>query len=299
MRSSKIGLLVLPLLLAQPAMGVAAKPPDTAVLQPSSQWEINYEEHSCTLQRGFGDEQHRVFLGLDDYSLGDGMRATVVTSAFGRVNGSATVGFQPGAQVPASLVATAKFPEGRSGIIFDLSADLSAKIDHSADQSAGASSPVSDATRNAREQSLTGLFVGGAFDTDLLLVTGPMNEAMNALRKCDEDLERHLGLDPQALKTVINVATPKNQMAWARKVQDIYPESALRANESARVFFRLIIDAQGKVSDCYARPEGHSPEFGQSACSVFKAAATFNPARDVNGNPIASIYHLGVSWDVF
>ena len=52
---------------ALPAAAAQGTPP-IAILQPSSPWVVNYKDHSCALQRAFGDEQHQVYMELDDFT---------------------------------------------------------------------------------------------------------------------------------------------------------------------------------------------------------------------------------------
>jgi outer membrane biosynthesis protein TonB len=295
MKLATLRLLAAPLLLAQPAAGVA-EGEDAVILQPASQWVMDYKDSSCALRRAFGDEQRRVVLELDDYTLQRNFRATVATAAFGGAHETAIVGFQPGEAKTATGLVRPRFVDGRTGIIFDLSLDPSDYDAKGTKAPVAESSEPSEAAQTARNAAVTGLFVGKAFGTDLILETGSMAAPMDALRKCDEDLERHLGLDPATLKAIAVGAKPIDQMKWARKVQEAYPTSALRAEESATVHFRLVVDAQGRVSDCFAQPEGQDPVFAKAACPILESVAKFDPARDAEGKPVPSIYVSRISW---
>lgn len=277
-------------LLVTPAQ--AAQP--VAILQPSSAWIVNYKDHSCALQRAFGDEQHRVFMELDDFTLHNEFRATVSSSSFGVTFAKAIVGFEPGTPVAAKGLVKAAFNGGRRGVIFDLFLDSA--FDTEQDSSDSVQSGPSDEAEKQREKIVTGLFVGGSFRENLVLKTGPLAAPMDALRTCDEDLERHIGLDPQAIKSIASPAKPKDEGHWAWLIQDSYPEAALRADATADVRFRLVVDATGKVNDCYARPEGQLDVFGETACTLLKSKAVFDPARDANGNAVPSVYILRIVW---
>lgn len=258
---------------------------------------LDYQDNSCALKRAFGDEQHRVILQLNDFTLARNFRASVLTSAFGRTHASARVGFQPGPDAAATDLTEAKYANGAVGVIFSLSMDPQSSGDKEVKPATAGALEVSS-IHEARDEEITGLYLGNAFDKNLILDTGPMAKPMLALGECIGDLERRLGVDPQALKAARSGTIPRDQMNWTQKILDTYPPLALMTLESATVFFRLIVDAQGKVSDCYAVPEGPSTDFGQRVCQVFKSAAQFEPARDTNGSPIASIYTSTVRWDV-
>lgn len=268
------------------------------VLHPSSNWSVAYEDNSCALRRSFGDEKHRVFLELDDFDLSGGFRATVASEAFGRSWNSAVVGFEPGEAAPAQHPVHASFPEGRRGLIFDLSLSPG-PLKNEAAPFPATDAAASEEGEKARENAITGLFIGAAFDADLDLRTGSMSAPMEALRKCVDDLGRTIGLDPPALKKVTVAPKPIHEAAWAAKVSYAYPAAALQAGVSASVYFRLIVDAAGKVTNCYARPEGQLPDFGASACAIFKSDATFEPAQEADGNAVPSVYVLWVNWRLF
>ena len=293
------GLLAGALCLATASMPVTAAQTarQVTVLQPSSAWIANYKDNSCALQRAFGDEQHRVFMELDDYTFGDAFRVTVNSAAFRLNNSSATVGFEPGAPAPAKELTKASFRGGRRGVIFDLF--LNPAFDSERTAPDDVDGPPSDDARKEREKEITGLFVGGAFDTDLLLRTGSLSAPMDALRKCVDDLERNLGLDPVGMNAIATPPRPKNQGAWAAKIQNSYPAEAVMSGVGAAVRFRLIVGADGKVSDCYARPEGQLDVFAETACSLLKSYGTFDAARDASGNAVPSIYVLRIVWAIY
>jgi hypothetical protein len=265
------------------------------VLQPSSNWFADYEGNTCALQRTFGDEQHQVLMELNDYTLGDGFRATVASSAFGGAHYNVTAGFQPGEARPATNVLRALFVNGRKGVFFDVNLN-------SASQTGRPEGPPtempSDAMRKAREAAITGLFVGGAFERDLVLQTGPMVAPMEALHKCVEDLERRLGVDPEALKAIKTPITTVDEREWAEKIQAINPTAFVKPGEPVKIGFRLVVDADGRVSDCYANLEGRPAGLAENACAGFRSYARFNPAQDASGKAVPSIYLVSVTWSV-
>lgn len=61
--------------LAQP---VAAR--SMTVLAPSSQWQVDYAEESCALQRMFGQEGEQVALEIRDFGRGSGRQQIIVAS---------------------------------------------------------------------------------------------------------------------------------------------------------------------------------------------------------------------------
>jgi len=80
-------------------------------------------------------------------------------------------------------------------------------------------------------------------------------------------------------------ARPKGQGSWARRIQDNYPSSALRAEKEGRVGVRVTIGPDGRVSDCTVTSSSGTPELDTAACSGMRSYARYDPALDAAGNP--------------
>ena len=91
--------------------------------------------------------------------------------------------------------------------------------------------------------------------------------------------------------------TPRgNPGKWL--VPDDYPSDALRNEQSAVVAFRLMIDSEGKVSDCIVANINHDEGFAKFTCGLLSQRARFNAAIDANGNPTPSYFISRAIWAV-
>ncbi len=77
---------------------------------------------------------------------------------------------------------------------------------------------------------------------------------------------------------------------------DNYPPSALRAGEQGRVVASLTIGTDGRVSDCEVTTSSGSAALDQATCRIAKSRVRYTPAKDENGQPIASKASLPVKW---
>ncbi|MFT3977584.1 MAG: energy transducer TonB [Sphingomonas bacterium] len=77
---------------------------------------------------------------------------------------------------------------------------------------------------------------------------------------------------------------------------DNYPPSALRAGEQGRVVASLTIGTDGRVSDCEVTTSSGSAALDQATCRIAKSRVRYTPAKDENGQPIASRASLPVKW---
>ena len=80
--------------------------------------------------------------------------------------------------------------------------------------------------------------------------------------------------------------------------QDNYPPSALRAGEEGRVVASLSIGTDGRVSDCEIFTSSGSAALDQATCRIAKSRVRYSPAKDSEGQPIASKTTLPVRWQI-
>ena len=80
--------------------------------------------------------------------------------------------------------------------------------------------------------------------------------------------------------------------------QDNYPPSALRAGEEGRVVAMLTIGTDGRVSECEVTTSSGSAALDQATCRIAKSRVRYSPAKDENGQPIASRTSLPVRWQI-
>lgn len=86
-------------------------------------------------------------------------------------------------------------------------------------------------------------------------------------------------------------------------VQDLvtwedYPSVSLERGQEGQVVVRVNVGPDGLVTSCkIARSSGHAP-LDEQTCSLFRARARFEPARNRRGQPIASDYEQKIAWKI-
>ena len=100
---------------------------------------------------------------------------------------------------------------------------------------------------------------------------------------------------PPAPPRVSQAAVAKGN-PWQYFNSDNYPPSALRAGEQGRVVAMLTIGTDGRVSDCEVSTSSGSAALDQATCRIAKSRVRYSPAKDENGQPIASRTSLPVKW---
>lgn len=266
-------------------------------LDPISEWNIDYGDNRCRLLRVFGPKEDRHVLFFVQSSPGSsfsmtlagpevklfansrraymGLREDVIMRKLDRAGRGTVNGFGP-------AMILSSFALGRT-----------------------ADETQTDTTRKMRS---AGIDLGKAESAErvtlklnrrvLSFETGPMKAPFEALNACTSsmmadwglDAERHQGYHPAQLT---------NGKAVARAVANKYPRKALSKGESAIFQIRLIIEPDGKVSNCHLEQNTIANSLdGAPACDITMATAEFTPARDADGETMRSFYTTSVTYSI-
>jgi len=79
---------------------------------------------------------------------------------------------------------------------------------------------------------------------------------------------------------------------------DDYPSAALRQNMQGVVVVSAMIGADGKVRSCVVTQSSGSQLLDDTTCRLYIRRAHFTPARDADGNPIASQRSDRFRWQI-
>lgn len=105
-------------------------------------------------------------------------------------------------------------------------------------------------------------------------------------------------LEPPALPAVslARGATPRgNQGDWFPP--DSYPAAAQRAGAEGLVSLRVAVGTNGRVTDCSVTASSGNADLDNATCRLAKRNGRFEPARDAEGQPVASSATLrNVRW---
>lgn len=77
---------------------------------------------------------------------------------------------------------------------------------------------------------------------------------------------------------------------------DDYPPDALRRGDEGIVGFELTVGADGVVMSCHIIASSGSSSLDDATCRLLRRRASFEPARNVAGNPIAGTVRSQISW---
>lgn len=266
---------------------------ETQVLTATSPWKMDYTPNACHLQRGFGTAENPALLQIERVGSGDRLYISVAGTAFKDIDAYSKVALTtgPDAQPPISTLFTLAdmhSADGRTLTTVLFAGTTLNGYSHDGQQPA----PVTP----AREAAVTSLIVTWGKNS-VQLGTGPLGKALAAMRECTDGLVKSWGLDPvqqASLSAHPKPATPSSE--WIR--QSAYPADLAKEGRQAIITARLMIDATGAITDCKILEDFGEPRFAKISCDQITARAHFEPARDANGQPVASYYVDRINWKV-
>lgn len=284
-------------LLATPAPLLAQEKP-AVILTPASPWHVNYADDSCRLARTFAEGAAQAVFYVDQFAPGPIMNVLVASKSFnGYAGKKVTARFGPaGAERTIDRVIDASLGKIGPAIMVNavgLVADDRATPADPRAKPAGATdsavmSEVKDATPE-QAQAITWFEVQRGSRTPIRFALGAMRKPMAALRTCTEELLTHWGIDVAAHRTLSKPPTPTvNPGSWVSSKD--YPTHLVAKGVQGIIHFRLLIDADGKVSGCHIQQSTRPAEFDKKVCDIMTTRARFDPALDARGRPIKSFW---------
>ncbi|MCW0197061.1 energy transducer TonB [Sphingopyxis sp.] len=285
-------------LLLSSAPLVAAEKDEPVMLEPSSPWNVNYADDYCRLGRVFGEGEQRTILIMDRYAPGDVFRLTLAGAATEAVKsgGEASVQFGPGWDAQTVRFFSGKLGEKLPAWIFAGNARIRPLTEaqqaqvaaEAAEEGLADTAPIAPISE-ADEAATTQLRFGPPLRRPLILHTGPMKKALDAMRACTDELVTHWGVDPKQVRTQSRPAVPRGSPGrWLGP--DDYPRDMLINGMQGMIQFRLTIGEDGKPLSCHIQQSTDPDGFAKTVCQLLMRRARFEPALDSEGKPMKTYY---------
>lgn len=262
--------------------------------EPASEWVLDYGEDNCALRRAYADEDGRtVFVDMSQVSPGAFVTFTVYSEDVARTPEEVRYRFEPDEENTDAFYAFAlDFGESMRGVRF--TGDLLRKDDRPDDYEDYLEIPQE--VLQQREAEVNAMVVLEGFEHSIRLRTGSLAAPMQAMRTCMDDLLAQLGVDPEVNRTLSRPARPKNNISISQNLGADFPRAMIRDRESATMQVRLVINPEGRVSDCRFIGIIGPPDYGEAACDSLASYARFDPALSANGEPVTSAWSTDLSY---
>lgn len=271
---------------AQPA------PSSEFVLKPAGPWNLHGDKDSCKLRRGFGDGDQHVGIELVRYGPGDDMRVflfgrpiapliddpryTIAFGDFPPLQANTALSAKDGAGIPVTI----RWIGGIREVDYRKLAEEKSK-----------GLPITQAITPTEEAAVRSIALSSGKLGKIVLQTGSMGPALQLLRQCTDELVRTWGADPK-----LELASrPKPRSPVQNWVDpNTIPQAAAVGNSGSMIYFRLSVDADGKVSQCGIQQVINESAFDKAICAVLMKRAKFDPARDKAGKAVPSYFRSSI-----
>jgi hypothetical protein len=266
---------------------------ETNVFRPSGNWTADYGDDYCRLIRTFSDGQREFSLVLERLQPGAQVQLMVVGEGMRPFRGADQIGYQflpTGSQGKARYVRS-ETADGKSSVTF--APVTLAPLPAFAPPARGtAPAPPPMYSRDAEQETargITGFMLTEGLVSPVRVETGSLGAAIGALQACADDLLTVWGLDAEKHKTMsappIMNPNPTGVLPQGTVPFTEFAKFAGGANQ-----VRLLIGADGKVTGCAIYTPSLSQTLNERICSLAKERASFQPAKDAGGQPMASVW---------
>ncbi len=271
---------------------------DALVLEPSSDWSLDYAEDSCALRRTFGRGESQTWLEITQLTPGVTYRITVASSGLPMSRRRApAVRFLPeDTESVYDLAAYGDYGEGFEGVAFYATIFPSAPEgvaeaqSNPKDQALDSSRAISkDKALVASQASTTAIEVRRAFDPPIVLRTGSLLRPLEAMHGCMDDLVSQWEITAGEGMSNSQPPVPRNMLSWAKPIMNFYPRGLVQFDGPSRILVRVIVGPDGKPEKCRVIEPVVNDDYQERTCGVVLSRGEYEPARDSNGNPVRGL----------
>ncbi len=261
----------------------------TLTLAPQGEWKLRARQDTCRASRVFGEGENQTTLWIDQGGKEPNYNLTLIGQPLRHSYGRAVrIQFGEEKESLRSYV-RAKSSKGRPVLTMFGVAIVPPEIERKADAEI-------EELSTQRINAIKTFRIAESIIDPLEFELGSMAKALNFLRGCSEQLSITLN---RALSSKSGKSQPPellNSSNMARLIR--YPTYLVNARMEARVEFRLTINAKGKPTNCNIRRSNRPQLFDDAVCLGLMKHGKFDAALNADGEPTASYYWSGVTFDI-
>lgn len=280
-------------------VGNPAAAAEPTVLVPSSQWILDYADNRCRLVRTFGAGTQKALLFFDQSAPGNRFGLSAAGADLKR--------FRAGRPTLVRINETveARKTEPFNGTLDGFGPALiysslqfaylidGAEPDEDADTRPVAGFPAIDMVEATKAEFIE----FGQSGYRVRFATGNLRAPMAALNTCSADLVRAWGLDLEKHRTMTRRPVWSNRPEVVRRIVARYPAQALFRGDQGIVNMRVMLDANGSVTDCQVERATSAESLVSPACREMQQAR-FEPALDSEGKAMKSFYGVTIVYKI-
>lgn len=282
----KVSLFALAALVLAPSPAQAEDGAFTA----TGNWTADYGDDYCRLVRTFSDGKDELSLALERLQPGAQVRLILVGNGLKLFRSADQIGYQfapSGASGKARYVRS-QTADGKQFVSMD-PVTLAAFAPPAPDTPPG---PPPLYSRDAEQETARGvgtIALSEGLTSPVRIETGSLRAPVAAMQACADDLLKVWGLDPEKHKTMTALPFPNPNP------DGVLPQGTIPFSEFGKLAgganqVRLLIGADGKPTSCTIYSASLSQSLNERICSLAMQRASFQPAKDADGKPMASLW---------
>lgn len=283
-------------LISVPAMAAEEHPADLLArkevlrLKPITPWNIEYADQKCRLSRMFGTTETPYLFYFE--------QATPNALFMLGVGGPEIEDFRGGGPVKLGFSDAApvvKIDQSRGLTFGQLGPGVlmtSVGLPRPGQDPAAAVESAPEGLDSEAANAIERVVVARA-NKAVAFETGRLGPPFEALNACTADLLRLWGFDPTKPRPAKRLE-PSNLRSIAKRIQENFPPGA-RSGESGMFNARLIVEADGTISDCTLDAATITEDLKPKACKELKGLH-FKPAVGGDGKPMRWYYATTITY---
>ena len=267
---------------------VAQAQDGASVFKPTGAWTADFGDDYCRLIRTFSNGRDEVSLAFERTQPGAPVRLIFVGDGIKTFRGADEIGysFQPGGASAKSRYVRSETTDGKQYLNFDPVTLTPMAF------TPGAPPPKYDrAAEQEAARGVTGLALTEGLTDAVRFETGSLRAPIATMQTCADDLLKVWGLDVDKHKALTSGAIP-NPAPGGVLPQGTIPFTEMAKFRGGANQVRLLVGADGKPSACTIYSPSLAKALNDKICGMIMDKATFQPAKDADGQAIAS-YWMG------
>jgi TonB family protein len=276
--------------LALHAAPSPASAEDRLVLAPAGDWQFSEYDDRCRVAREFGAGEDRTTLWIEQGGIEPNYNVTLIGRPLRHpYGGGVHVRFGDEPEFIRSYV-SAKSSRGRPVLMM-----YGLRINRERPERGQVRKGNEMEFDIGRAADVTSLNLRTSIVQPLSLEMGPMVEPLGFLGLCGAKLSGILSEAGRALTGEAAPPEPIKPDRWLSRGD--YPRYLARANMGGELVVRLTVNQQGRASSCFVTGSDAQQLFDDTVCLKLMQRATFRPARNATGKPVASYYFHEVEFE--
>jgi hypothetical protein len=266
----------------------AAQAQESAVFRPTGGWTADFGDDYCRLVRTFSDGKDEVSLALQRTQPGSFLQLVLVGDGIRTFRGADQIGyaFQPSGSARETRYIRSETAEGKQFLSTE-----ALTFAPSAFTPGAPPPPYSRETELEAARGINAVALDKGLSSPVRFETGPLRAPVEVMQACADDLLKVWGLDVEKHKTMTASAIPNSAPGG------VLPQGTIPFAEFGKLGggfnqVRLLVGADGKPTACTIYSPTLSETLNQRICGLVMEKATFQPAKDASGQPMAS-YWMG------